>query len=329
MLVSPGFHTLVSLDPLVVKKQSKPGSECKTADSVLYECDYLQDDCSQPVRVNYTRSRCLVMKKQRAVIDRCGCVTTDIAYFSEWSGDQRMLVNDSMAYSGRCFDLRRDGVTSLTQMSGIGTCVETAKAEFERGLRNGSIDCAHPCELTATSVETSMAKWPMPLIESDALQLILKEYLRLTNTTSSDNPMLQDLMYFYNITDSPANTSITQLPSQSRVSSFVADNFYRVTVANKLARASVISEQFSYGAVDFLSDVGGMLGLYLGVSVLTLCELLGLPFRLVGVCGVDGSQQKTRHSDDKGHKNRVTPVTQVQPITQVEPVTQDQPSTCQ
>ncbi|XP_028411245.1 degenerin deg-1-like isoform X2 [Dendronephthya gigantea] len=45
-----------------------------------------------------------------------------------------------------------------------------------------------------------------------------------------------------------------------------------------------IEEQFSYGTINLLADVGGQLGLWIGISVITVCELIELIVMFFTVC---------------------------------------------
>lgn len=51
------------------------------------------------------------------------------------------------------------------------------------------------------------------------------------------------------------------------------ENMVKIEIRPLEASSSRISESLAYPFFNFFSDFGGILGLYLGVSLLTLCDL--------------------------------------------------------
>ncbi|CAB4008755.1 degenerin deg-1-like [Paramuricea clavata] len=63
-----------------------------------------------------------------------------------------------------------------------------------------------------------------------------------------------------------------------------SDNMLQLNVFFNELNYEKIEEQFSYGTINLLADVGGQLGLWIGISVITVCELLELIVMFFAVC---------------------------------------------
>ncbi|XP_046838980.1 degenerin unc-8-like [Xenia sp. Carnegie-2017] len=63
-----------------------------------------------------------------------------------------------------------------------------------------------------------------------------------------------------------------------------SENLLRLNVFYSELNHEKIEESFSYGTVNLLADIGGQLGLWIGISAITVCELLQLIVMLFAVC---------------------------------------------
>lgn len=58
-------------------------------------------------------------------------------------------------------------------------------------------------------------------------------------------------------------------------------NFLQVKVFYERLNFQEVKEQLSYKGINLIADIGGQLGLWIGVSVLTCCEALELVLLLI------------------------------------------------
>ncbi|XP_070537630.1 uncharacterized protein [Ptychodera flava] len=108
--------------------------------------------------------------------------------------------------------------------------------------------CAPPCSERKYSMTISQSKWPS--------EAYLKNLLRLIKVKSRKTQTLNDL-------------------ESARA------NLVRLKVYFETLNYESTSENIAYTWADLLSDVGGTLGLYVGFSVITLCEVARL---LLSLC---------------------------------------------
>ncbi|XP_072030473.1 epithelial sodium channel subunit beta-like [Amphiura filiformis] len=83
---------------------------------------------------------------------------------------------------------------------------------------------------------------------------------------------------------------------------WIKDNAARILVYYQEFNYEFIEQKPSYGVIDLLSDIGGQLGLWIGVSILTLCEMaesvcviLAFVFRKVFHCGKNRVKSTPTH----------------------------------
>ncbi|XP_052217779.1 degenerin-like protein asic-2 isoform X2 [Dreissena polymorpha] len=83
----------------------------------------------------------------------------------------------------------------------------------------------------------------------------------------------------------------------------IRDNFLLVRVYLKTLSYEVIKESYAYEIVNFVSDIGGQLGLWAGFSVLSILEIMELVFLLVTKKDNQTGPEKTG-SREKPHAQR-------------------------
>ena len=66
---------------------------------------------------------------------------------------------------------------------------------------------------------------------------------------------------------------------------FITDNFVRVNVYLSDMEVEVQEQQPSYRLSNLFSDIGGTLGLWVGLSLLTVMELIQLVLKLLFITG--------------------------------------------
>ncbi|XP_028399164.1 acid-sensing ion channel 2-like [Dendronephthya gigantea] len=108
-------------------------------------------------------------------------------------------------------------------------------------------------------------------------------YRRLRNTT------LLPCVYTYREDVYHKTISSSRWPSKSFKSYLESQNLsiesgtLTLSVFYSDLNYEKIEEKFSYGTTNLLADIGGQLGLWIGISVLTVCELLELILKLVSL----------------------------------------------
>ncbi|XP_070566539.1 degenerin unc-8-like [Ptychodera flava] len=111
---------------------------------------------------------------------------------------------------------------------------------FEEGTLK--CDCPQPCQEKAYLKSMSFSKWPAANYQS-----------KLTSKLS--------------------NLQISLLENTGDAMKWIGDNLARVQIYFEELNYQSIKETPSYTEFDLCSDIGGQLGLWIGVSVITLCEM--------------------------------------------------------
>ena len=108
---------------------------------------------------------------------------------------------------------------------------------LEQYYRPASCNCVSACEYTTYDISTSYSAFPARNLLQSLIELL--------------------------------NETFMELPTDV---SFYEDNFLSVSVYFESLNVEVQATQSAYGAVALLSDIGGQLGLFLGVSVISVME---------------------------------------------------------
>ncbi|XP_019631135.1 PREDICTED: uncharacterized protein LOC109475034 [Branchiostoma belcheri] len=143
----------------------------------------------------------------------------------------------------KCNDRFRDAPVPICDLANprVQACVRSQWKRFESGEMNCT--CNQACRDDAYELSISSAVWPSRQFQPYILR---------------DLHMIQHL-------------NRRNLP---RSYEDVRDNLVRVEVYYEELNYQSISEEWNYKEEDFLSDLGGLLGLYIGISFITLCEII-------------------------------------------------------
>ena len=153
-------------------------------------------------------------------------------------------------------------------------CITQRWLEFgsDQDLRD-ACGCRPRCSEVGYTYTVTESKWPAPkyyqsFLESEILdrtdRMELKAYTQLW-----------DVMNSVNKTDSSATNY-----------NFIGENFARLNVYLRDLESFYREQQVSYPLSNLFSDIGGTLGLWMGLSLLTLIELFQLMIRLgLVMCG--------------------------------------------
>ena len=96
-----------------------------------------------------------------------------------------------------------------------------------------------------------------------------------------------------------------KLEGSQNAINLLRSNFGSVNVFLKDMSTTVITERPVYETVNILSNIGGLLGLYLGFSVLTILEIVDFGFDLFEYLRIKGNQKKLQRRLTDPHKQRV------------------------
>ncbi|XP_064599426.1 degenerin-like protein unc-105 [Liolophura sinensis] len=146
-------------------------------------------------------------------------------------------------------------------------CMENTELKV---MIEGSLtcDCPNPCSETAYDTRPSSREWP----EDGYLNALIDKVCRSESTKGSCNDLLR------------------KPPSEQR------RNFVKLNVFYRDLNFETLSEEADYPESQFLSDIGGSIGLYVGLSVISIIEVLELGLQIFVVDGQKCMKPKTDSS---------------------------------
>ncbi|GMR55214.1 hypothetical protein PMAYCL1PPCAC_25409 [Pristionchus mayeri] len=235
----------------------------------------------------YETEACFRSCLQSEIVKKCGCYDPAYSYLGG-SGTPSCFVSadDASTYA-----------ESAKNQACIDNLSNTAASGFN--LITDCPDCKQPCEVQNYAVTVSTAQWPS------------NEYKPSECTTSNQTgqPWITP--------GEPAN--------EQKCLAWYKVNTLMVEVYYERMNYQILSESAAYTLVNLISDIGGQIGLFLGMSIISVIEFATLIFLVVYYCcshksrkmeaeeaereqqKKDAEKRKTdeaRHKDSQGLSNR-------------------------
>ncbi|CAH3105581.1 unnamed protein product [Porites lobata] len=127
-------------------------------------------------------------------------------------------------------------------------CLEKIQYKLLTGELDCEAQCPTPCREVQYKSTLSMGHWP-----SFGYESILESRVK------TDSTLAKELDNGY----------------------FLSENFLQVKVFYEQLNYEKVTERISYEGVNLVADIGGQLGLWIGISVLTCCEFLELAWMII------------------------------------------------
>ena len=142
------------------------------------------------------------------------------------------------------------------------TCQEEVIYDAENNVNFGEeCNCFWPCHDTIYPVTISQSSWPDPNTVNSFLMRVIENHPR-------KNASLKAYEYYQKLKENNA--------TDEEVYSWVSSHFARLNVFAQSDIVVVKQQVPMYSRTDLLSQIGGCLGLWLGMSVITVVELFNL-----------------------------------------------------
>ena len=206
------------------------------------EC--IQDLMWGSERYVYSLDTCITICQQAYIMDSCGCVSSLLPIPETWDN----TFNDR--YCGHFNDSDPDFYFSNL------SCEAEKMTEFgsSQNLRS-ECGCYPPCLEYGYDNDVSYSYWPLGFTQQSFYQAFVLNH-----------PMRDDLKAYKNL----RNFSTTELISLG----LIRQNFIRLNVYLKDLIIDEVVQEKTYELENLFSDLGGTFGLWIGVSVLSLAEIL-------------------------------------------------------
>ena len=233
-------------------------------------------------RTSYTKSLCHSRLCQLRVSE-CGCVWPFLPLFHEVA--HLPLCSDLRFYNGSFHKLVSFYNACLRNVSYQNGCkgLMTFTGSFiKNGINNVKEIATHECleECHSTVVKTKVSTLPWLLNRdvgfSNSSNLTVMSILNIT--------VIRTIKERNNATNNEELTMLSQLldPATGHLSmSNVKDSLIRVHIYLNSVQRTIVTSRVDYRLENFMSEIGGVLGLWMGISIISLVEILNL-IRLLG-----------------------------------------------
>ena len=261
--ILPGMSTSVALSSTQISRLPSPYTDC-VPDYVLPNTNY-----------KLTQSACRRKCMSEAVEMHCGCIPTEITPYHYPEDVYCLTLN----------------LTNLTEVFVQMECEDRVKKardgeEIFKGIKTCEQHCNWRCEETEYSMQMTTSVFPTPEVMAYFYTLYIyqnpdrekllawkhfndpKRFIKEENKTTED--------YLYKPRTVRGETVMTP-----NVTKWISESFARVNIYFKDVTVLRKKQSASYNLGDLFADIGGVLGLWVGVSVITIFEVLALLSELV------------------------------------------------
>jgi hypothetical protein len=202
---------------------------------------------------SYTSEACLLLCTQRYIYDNCGCFSPCLP------------VPSSAKNVSFCGKFQEDSPENY--FWSVECEVEYSAKFHSDGLLRQGCKCFSPCTEYVYRTTMSESMWPGEQYVDDFFEdMIVTPHLNGTTLKA-----YEQLGAAYN----SASEDFAKL---------VQANFARINVYFRDLDLLIQEENPSYGLSNLWSDIGGTIGLWAGLSFLTLMECIALIAKLIGAC---------------------------------------------
>nr|7YVB_A Chain A, FMRFamide-gated Na+ channel [Aplysia californica]7YVB_B Chain B, FMRFamide-gated Na+ channel [Aplysia californica]7YVB_C Chain C, FMRFamide-gated Na+ channel [Aplysia californica]7YVC_A Chain A, FMRFamide-gated Na+ channel [Aplysia californica]7YVC_B Chain B, FMRFamide-gated Na+ channel [Aplysia californica]7YVC_C Chain C, FMRFamide-gated Na+ channel [Aplysia californica] len=276
--IPPGYSSSVGLKALLHTRLSEPYGNC-TEDSLEGIQTYRN-----------TFFACLQLCKQRRLIRECKCKSSALPDLSVENITFCGVIPDWK-------DIRRNVTGEYKMNQTIPTISLACEARVQKQLNNDrsyetECGCYQPCSETSYLKSVSLSYWPLEFYQLSALERFFSQknptdqqhFMKIAQDFLSRlaHPQQQALAR-NNSHDKDILTtsySLSEKEMAKEASDLIRQNLLRLNIYLEDLSVVEYRQLPAYGLADLFADIGGTLGLWMGISVLTIMELMELIIRL-------------------------------------------------
>ena len=199
---------------------------------------------------------------QKYVVERCGCIEISLPGH-ELYPHLKYCTSDSDIPEKCQESSDEDCVRALYKVYTRFECVRKASMQMTQNLTATRLcGCYPPCHESSYDISYSLSKWPAESFDGEEAYINIFETEGYPNRFT--NPEDQQKLELYGKYFDASNRRVA-MKQFARLNVYVAD--YNVIKTEESAE---------YTQAQLLSDIGGQLGLWVGISVITLAEVIEL-----------------------------------------------------
>ncbi|CAL1527011.1 unnamed protein product [Lymnaea stagnalis] len=297
--IPPGYSSSVGLKALLHSRLPEPYGNC--TEGTLQGMHTYRN----------TFFACLQLCKQNLIIRRCGCKSSALPD----------LPIENVTFCGVILNwekiLRNETGDSFHRMT-IPTPNLECEEKVHRELNNdrayeSECQCYQPCSETSYLKSVSLSYWPLEFYQLEAAKIFTQrnetnrqQYIKVIydvlKTIHDGNR--EYLLKHASNSSFPDELRTQQKKTTKEQSDIMRQNLLRLNIYLEDLSVVEYRQLPAYGLADLFADIGGTLGLWMGISVLTIMELVELIIRLIGLMfNVEKEgPQRQRHESSQHRK---------------------------
>ena len=233
--ILPGHATSIGFDIIEYERLSDPYSMCRGVDSMPLDGNF-----------TYSFTECKNICIHKLVIQKCGCFPTRYVLRNNYT-DTNVTSCGQYLFSNKTLNSKLLGCQEDI-LKIIETLLDYAK----------DCNCHAPCEDTKYPITTSQSEYPSENSINSFWSVVLE-----------DNPNKDNLKPYQHY-----HKLLAQNPSLDTLKTWTRKHFLRINVFANSRTVSVRKQIPMITLVDLMAQIGGCLGLWLGISVITVVELM-------------------------------------------------------
>nr|XP_011440507.2 FMRFamide-activated amiloride-sensitive sodium channel isoform X2 [Crassostrea gigas] len=305
--IPPGYSSSVGLKAVMNSRKPYPYGNCT------------YDRLKRYPKYRNTIFSCFQLCKQEIVIRECQCRTSGLPSTPE---------QKNLSYCGTFHhwqnlfqQLSKSGSFNRTHLYNQKLDCEVKVLHRLSNDRSYEVGCGcfQPCQETSYQKSISLSYWPLEFNQYNALQTfygILEDSNRINNSFMSEayynlheiikkyEPLAQNMTGENAEQLLHADIPMDERRKQARATQLIHQNLLRLNVYLEDLSVIEFKQMADYDIADLLSDIGGTLGLWMGISILTIMELVELAIRLVAIL-FKSENRYPDHMDDHSSANGI------------------------
>lgn len=264
--VPPGYSTSVGLKAILHSRLPDPHGNC-TNDDLIGDRHYRN-----------TIFSCLQLCKQKILVKICQCKTAALPMFQG---------TEDIPFCGTIKNWKRKMEVFMAKEK-VELLYLACEDKVLQNLANNrsyeqSCGCFQPCKETSYQKSLSLSYWPLEFYQLNAMEEFYKDHVK-TNPMQEAFTKLSSINERYGALAEQgihAEFNRSDLEDLIRASTLIRQNLLRLNIYLEDLSIVEFSQMPAYDIADLFADIGGTLGLWMGISVLTIMELVELVMRLI------------------------------------------------
>ncbi len=261
--VSTGTYNTIALERNKHINLPPPYGKCMTNKEAKKSFEQITNISLRTSYIHYNRIMCLNSCAARTVYDRCKCLSAE--------GSHLDAIEKMVPDVPYCADASSENLLRVSNRIKCGIAV-VKTAEFISHCNK----CPSPCDELTYSPKVSVVKWPA---RNETLSLLTSLFTDKTHTTAYKSMVsalgIQGLKELDAIYSPRLNSNRSEQAREllSKAHDWAVDNLAYVSIYFDSDSIQYRKQRPSYEMAALFSDLGGALGLYAGISVISITEV--------------------------------------------------------